>query len=220
MNSKVDAYISNARKWGKELEKLRMIMLDCGLTEELKWGAPCYSYPTGSSRRPRGKGQKQPQKNTNILIMGELKDCCLLSFFKGALLQDAVGVLAKPGEHTRTARVIRFTNVHEIAKMAPLLKSYIYEAIEVELAGLKPVNPDTDKKNTGEPIPEEFFKTLHKNPALKTAFEALTPGRQRAYLLYFSAPKQSRTRVSRIEKYVQQILDGIGLNDHYKAARK
>ena len=203
MNPKVDAYISRSQKWEKELEKLRAIILDCGLTEELKWGAPCYSYPSA-------KGQ-----NTNLVIIGELKDCCVISFFKGSLLEDANDILSKPGANTQTARVIRFTNLKEIVKLEPILKAYIYEAIEAERSGIKSIL----KKNP-EPIPEELKKKLDKMPAFKTAFNALTPGRQRAYILYFSQPKQSQTRVSRIEKYVKQILEGKGINDDCLSKKK
>ena len=203
MNPKVNAYISRSQKWEKELEKLRAIILDCGLTEELKWGAPCYSYPSA-------KGQ-----NTNLVIIGELKDCCVISFFKGSLLEDANDILSKPGANTQTARVIRFTNLKEIVKLEPILKAYIYEAIEAERAGIKSIL----KKNP-EPIPKELQKKLDKMPAFKTAFNALTPGRQRAYILYFSQPKQSQTRVSRIEKYVKQILEGKGINDDYLSKKK
>jgi len=198
MNAKVDAYISNAQKWEKELEKLRMIILDCGLDEELKWGAPCYTF----------------QKKIVVMI-GELKKCCLLSFFKGSMLYDANNILSKPGENTQTARVIRFTSVRDIVKMESILKAYIYEAIEVERAGLKVVL----KKNP-EPIPDELQKKLDEIPALKNAFYALTKGRQRAYSLYFSQPKQSKTRESRIKKCIPQILDGKGLNDDYIQMRK
>jgi uncharacterized protein YdeI (YjbR/CyaY-like superfamily) len=191
MNPKVDKYLSKVENWQEELEQLRMIILDCGLDEELKWGVPCYSF-----------------QNTNIVIIGGLKDCCVLSFFKGNLLNDSEGILLKPGENTQTVRVIRFTSLMEIVKMAPILKAYIYEAIEVEEAGLK-----VNLKKSPEPIPEEFKKKLVKNPALRAAFEALTPGRQRAYILYFSAPKQSKTRETRVEKYIKQILDGKGFNE-------
>jgi uncharacterized protein YdeI (YjbR/CyaY-like superfamily) len=191
MNHKVDAYLSKVEKWQEELEALRTIILDCGLIEELKWGVPCYSF-----------------QNTNIVIIGGLKDCCVLSFFKGNLLNDAEGILMKPGENTQTVRVIRFTSVREIVKMAPILKAYIYEAVEVEEAGLK-----VKLKKNPEPIPEEFQKKLDKKPALRAAFDALTPGRQRAYILYFSAPKQSKTREARVEKYIKQILDGKGFNE-------
>jgi uncharacterized protein YdeI (YjbR/CyaY-like superfamily) len=192
MNSKVDGYLSKAKKWQEELEKLRMIFLDCQLTEELKWGKPCYTF------------QKR-----NIVVILPLKEHCALLFCKGALLNDANGILIKPGENTQAGRQIRFTNVREIVEMETILKAYIYEAIEVEKAGLK-VN---FKKITELIIPEEFQNKLDEIPALKTAFDALTPGRQRAYILYFSAPKQSKTRVSRVEKCMQQILNGKGLND-------
>ena len=192
MNPKVDAYLSKAKKWQEEFEKLRTIILDCGLTEELKWGDPCYTF----------------QKSNIVLIHG-FKEYCALLFFKGALLKDAKGILIQQTENVQAARQIRFTNVREIVKMKPILKAYIHEAIEAEKAGLK-VN---FKKTTEFRIPEEFQKKLDKIPALKTAFDALTPGRQRAYILYFSAPKQSKTRESRIEKCMQQILKGKGLND-------
>jgi uncharacterized protein YdeI (YjbR/CyaY-like superfamily) len=192
MNPKVDVYISKAQKWQEEFEKLRMIILDCGLTEELKWRAPCYTF-----------------QKSNIVIIQGFKEYCALMFFKGALLNDANGILIKPGESTQAGRQIRFTNAREIVEMEPILKAYIYEAIEVEKAGLK-VN---FKETTEFIIPEEFQNKLDEIPALKTAFDALTPGRQRAYILHFSAPKQSKTRVSRVEKCMQQILNGKGLND-------
>jgi uncharacterized protein YdeI (YjbR/CyaY-like superfamily) len=191
MNPRVDAYFSKVENWQEELEQLRMIILDCGLVEELKWGQPCYSF-----------------QKTKIVIIGGLKEYCVLSFFNGALLSDPESILIKPGENTQGARLIRFTSVREIVKMEPILKSYIYEAIEVEKAGLK-----VDFKKNPEPVPVEFQKKLDKKPSLKTAFERLTPGRQRAYILYFSAPKQSKTRESRIEKYIKQILNGKGLNE-------
>jgi uncharacterized protein YdeI (YjbR/CyaY-like superfamily) len=171
-----------------------MIILDCQLTEELKWGWPCYTF-----------------QKSNIVLINGFKEYCALLFFKGALLNDANGILIKIGENTQAGRQIRFTNVREIVEMEPILKAYIYEAIEVEKAGLK-VN---FKKNTELIFPEEFQNKLDENPALKTAFDALTPGRQRAYNLYFSAPKQSKTRESRVEKCMQQILNGKGLNDQY-----
>ncbi|MFA5837001.1 MAG: YdeI family protein [Bellilinea sp.] len=192
MNPKVDEYISKSEKWQEELEKLRRIILDCQLTEELKWGVPCYTF----------------QKN-NIVLMHIFKEYCALLFFKGALLKDAKGILIQQTKETQAARQIRFTHVREIIEMEPILKAYIYEAIEVENAGLK-VN---FKKTTEFTIPEEFQNKLDENAALKTAFDALTPGRQRAYILYFSAPKQSKTRESRVEKCMQQILIGKGLND-------
>jgi uncharacterized protein YdeI (YjbR/CyaY-like superfamily) len=192
MNSKVDVYLSKAKKWQEELEKLRMILLDCQLTEELKWAKPCYTF-----------------QKSNIVIILPLKAYCALLFCKGALLNDANGILIKPGENTQAARQIRFTNVREIVEMEPVLKAYIYEAIEAEKAGLQ-VN---FKENTELIFPEEFKNKLDTNFALKTAFDALTPGRQRAYNLYFSAPKQSKTREARVEKCMQQILNGKGLND-------
>jgi uncharacterized protein YdeI (YjbR/CyaY-like superfamily) len=192
MNPKVDFYFSKAKKWQKELEKLRTIVLDCGLNEELKWGVPCYQF-----------------QKTNIVLIHVFKEYCALLFFKGALLNDANGILIQQTKNVQAARQIRFTNVQEIVGMKAILKSYIYEAIEVEKAGLK-VN---FKKTSEFKIPEEFQKKLDKMPALKTAFNALTPGRQRGYSLYFSAPKLSKTRESRVEKYAPQILKGKGLND-------
>jgi uncharacterized protein YdeI (YjbR/CyaY-like superfamily) len=192
MNPKIDFYFSKEGKWQKELEQLRTIVLDCGLTEELKWGVPCYMF-----------GEK------NIVLIHVFKEYCALLFFKGALLNDSHGILVQQTEHVQAARQARFTNTREIVKMRPILKSYIYEAIEVEKAGLKVKLKKTSAYN----IPEEFQKKLDKSSALKKAFTALTPGRQRGYLLYFSAPKQSKTRESRVEKYRQQILNGKGLND-------
>jgi uncharacterized protein YdeI (YjbR/CyaY-like superfamily) len=192
MNPKVDAYLSKAKKWQEEFKKLRMIILDCGLTEELKWGKPSYTFQNG-----------------NIVIIQGFKEYCALMFFKGALLNDPNGILKKTGENTQAGRQIRFTNVREIVEMETILKAYVYEAMEVEKAGLK-----VDFKKTTEfIIPEEFQNKLDEIPALKTAFDALTPGRQRAYILYFSAPKQSKTRESRVERCMQQILNGKGLND-------
>lgn len=192
MNPKVDKYLSRAKNWQEEFEKLRMIVLDCGLTEELKWGCPCYSF----------------QKSNIVLIHG-FKEYCALLFFKGALLNDANGILIQQTKNVQAARQIRFTNVREIVKLKPILKAYIYEAVEMEKAGLK-VN---FKKTTEFKVPEEFQNKLDEIPALKTAFDALTPGRQRAYILHFSAPKQSKTRGSRVEKCMLQILNGKGLND-------
>ncbi|KAF6659335.1 YdeI/OmpD-associated family protein [Paenibacillus polymyxa] len=192
MNPKVDVYLGKVNKWKAEMEKLRAIMLDCQLTEELKWGKPCYMF-----------------QNSNIAIIQGFKEHCALMFFKGALLKDPNGILIKPGEDTQAGRQIRFTNVEEIVEMETILKAYIIEAVEVEKAGLK-----VDfKKNTELIFPEEFQAKLDENPALKTAFAALTPGRQRAYIMHFSAPKQSKTRESRIEKCMQDILAGKGLND-------
>ncbi|MGI8581369.1 MAG: YdeI/OmpD-associated family protein [Chitinophagaceae bacterium] len=192
LNPKVDFYFNKAKKWQEELQKLRMIVLDCGLTEELKWGVPCYLF----------------QKSNIVLIHG-FKEYCALLFFKGALLNDPNGILIQQTKNVQAGRQIRFTNVGEIVRMKPILKAYIYEAIEVEKTGLK-VN---FKKSTKFIIPEEFQNKFDKIPALKTAFDALTPGRQRGYILYFSAPKQSKTREARVEKCMQQILNGKGLND-------
>lgn len=191
MNPKVDFYFSKA-KWQEELEQLRMIVLDCGLTEELKWGSPCYTF-----------------QKSNIVLIHVFKEYCALLFFKGALLQDTHNILIQQTEHVQAARQIRFSNVGKIVELTPILKAYIYEAIEVEKAGLKVVL----KKTEDFFVPEEFEKKLDKIPALKIAFEALTPGRQRAYLFYFAQPKQSKTRVSRVEKCMQQIFEGKGLND-------
>jgi uncharacterized protein YdeI (YjbR/CyaY-like superfamily) len=192
MNPKVDVFLSKAQRWQEEFKKLRMIVLDCGLTEELKWGKPCYTF-----------------QKSNVVILQGFKEYCALMFFKGALLKDANGILIKPGERTQAGRQIRFTHVREIVEMEPVLKAYIDEAIEVEKAGLK-VN---FKKTSDFIIPEEFQNKLDEIPALKTAFDTLTPGRQRAYILYFSTPKQSKTRESRVEKCIKRILDGKGLND-------
>lgn len=192
MNPKVDVYISKAEQWQKELEKLRMIALDCQLIEELKWGNPCYVF-----------------QESNVILIHGFKEYCALLFFKGALLHDTEGILVAQTENVQATRQIRFTNIREIVELEPILKAYIYEAIEVEKAGLK-VHL---KKTEDFTIPQEFQKRLDENSALRIAFEALTPGRQRAYYLYFSAPKQSKTREARVEKYMQQILDGKGLKD-------
>jgi len=191
-NPKVDFYFNKAEKWQEEIKKLRTIILDCQLTEELKWGVPCYTF-----------------QNSNIALIHVFKEYCAILFVKGALLKDTNGILIQQTENVQAARQIRFTNVREIVEMEPILKAYISEAVEVEKAGLK-VNY---KKATEFAVPEEFINKLEEVPGLQDAFEALTPGRQRAYLLYFSAPKQSKTRESRIEKCLQQILDGKGLND-------
>jgi uncharacterized protein YdeI (YjbR/CyaY-like superfamily) len=191
-NPKVDAYLHRAKKWREEFEKLRKVILDCGLTEELKWGVPCYTF-----------------EKRNIVLIHGFKEYCALLFFKGALLKDAKGILIQQTKNVQAARQIRFTNVREIVKMKPILKAYIQEAIEVEKAGLKV----KFKKTSEFTIPEEFQNKLDETPALKKAFAALTPGRQRAYIFYFSQPKQSKTRESRVEKSVPQILKGKGLND-------
>jgi uncharacterized protein YdeI (YjbR/CyaY-like superfamily) len=192
MNPKVDFYFNKAQKWQDEVKKLRTIVLDCGLAEELKWGCPCYTF-----------------QDSNIVLIHDFKEYCALLFFKGALLNDTHGILIRQTKNVQAARQIRFTGIDEIIELEPLLKAHIFEAIEVEKAGLK-----VDLKKTEEfVIAKEFQYKLDRIPALKTAFEALTPGRQRAYLLHFSSPKQSKTREARIEKYMPQILGGKGIND-------
>src|SRR5262245_6825377 len=192
MNPKVDFFFNKAKKWHEEFEKLRMLILDCGLAEELKWGCPCYTF-----------------KKKNIVLIHGFKEYCALLFFKGALLKDAKGLLIQQTKNVQAARQIRFTSVREVVKLKPVLKTYIKEAIEVDKAGLQ-----VKRKRTAEfTIAEEFQNKLDEMPALKTAFAALTPGRQRAYLLYFSSPKQSKTRESRVGKSVPQILEGRGLDD-------
>lgn len=191
-NPKVDAHLRRAKQWREEFEKLRMIILECGLTEDLKWGQPCYT--TG---------------NKNVVLMHGFKDYCALLFFKGALLKDPKGILIQQTENVQGARQVRFTNVREIVKLKSILKAYVKEAAGVEKAGLK-----VKYKKTAEfAIPKELQIKLDDNSALKSAFDALTPGRQRGYILYFSTPKQSKTRESRIEKSTPQILNGKGLND-------
>lgn len=192
MNPKVDFYFNKAQSWQEEISQLRTIVLACGLNEELKWGCPCYSF----------------QKN-NIVLIHVFKEYCALLFFKGALLNNANGMLIQQTKNVQAARQIRFTNVKEIINTKSILKAYIYEAIEVEKAGLKVAL----KKTTEYTVPEEFQQKLNKDRALKTAFYVLTPGRQRAYLLHFAAPKQSKTRESRIAKSIPQIISGKGLND-------
>ena len=209
LNPAVDFYFSKAKNWLEELEQLRMIVLDCGLTEELKWGCPCYTHPTGSSPSVTARAGGKRFQQTNIVLIHVFKEYCALLFFKGALLKDTRGMLVQQTKNVQAARQIRFTHVREIVKMERILKAYIYEAIEVEKAGLKVAL----KKTTAFTMPEEFKKKLDKIPALKKAFNALTPGRQRGYMLHFSAPKQSKTREARIEKYMPQILNGKGLND-------
>ncbi|MBP1999254.1 uncharacterized protein YdeI (YjbR/CyaY-like superfamily) [Paenibacillus shirakamiensis] len=191
-NPKVDWFFSSAKSWQGEFEKLRMIMLECPLTEELKWGVPCYT-----------------SKKKNIVLIHGFKEYCAILFPKGALLKDPHGILIQQTENVQAARQIRFTNLQDIVEQVSKIKEYIYEAIEIEQAGLK-----VDmKKSTEYTIPEELQRKMDANTSLKTAFAALTPGRQRAYLFYFSEAKQSKTRESRIEKYIQHILEGKGLND-------
>ncbi len=192
MNPKVDFYFDKAGKWQDETRKLRTIALDCGLAEELKWGCPCYTL-----------------SGSNVVLIHDFKEYCAFLFFKGALLNDANKILIQQTENVQAARQVRFTNLQEILKSEATLKAYIYEAIEVERAGLKV----TLKKTEDFKMPEEFQNKLDKDSKLKTAFNALTPGRQRAYKLYFAAPKQSKTREARIEKCMPKILEGKGLND-------
>lgn len=199
MNPIVDRFLSKAEKWREEFEKLRMILLDSRLSEEFKWGVPCYTF-----------------EKKNVVLIHGFKDYCALLFFKGALLKDPDGVLIRQTETVQAARQIRFTDVQQIVKMKAILKAYINEAIDVEKAGLK-----VSFKKTGErSIPEEFQTKLDEMPALKTAFGALTPGRQKAYILHFAAPKQAKTREARVNKCIHQILNGEGLNDRYIHQRK
>jgi uncharacterized protein YdeI (YjbR/CyaY-like superfamily) len=191
MNPKVDAFLDRATKWREEMEALRKIALGCGLTEELKWGKPCYTF-----------------EESNVVIIQGFKESCALLFCKGALLSDPEGLLEKPGESTQAARRIRFTDVRQVAKLKPILKARIQEAIEVEKAGL-----EVDFKKSPKPIPAELQAKFKEVPAFKKAFHALTPGRQRAYTLHFSSAKQAETRSSRIEKCMPRILEGKGLVD-------
>lgn len=191
-NPQVDLFFTTAKKWQKEMLQLREILLDCGLTEELKWSKPCYIY-----------------QGTNIIVIQGFKDYCALLFFKGMLMSNVNGILVKTGENTRVGRQIRFTNKEDIIAMQAIIKANIFEAIEIEKTGLKVEAAAHEEMK----LTEEFESKLADIPNLKAAFNALTPGRQRAYHIYFSAPKQSKTRTSRVEKYIQQILSGKGLND-------
>lgn len=192
MNPKVDWYFEKAGKWQEEIKKLRTIILGCDLTEDLKWGCPCYTF-----------------EKKNIALIHVFKEYCAVLFFKGALLKDSKGLLIQQTENVQSARQMRFTSVRDITKVEKVLKDYLYEAVEVEEKGLKV----TLKKTEDFAVPEEFESKLKKNKALKAAFSALTPGRQRAYLFYFSQAKQSKTREARIEKYLPHILEGKGLDD-------
>lgn len=208
MNPKIDTYLiegcgrcplggtadCKVHTWTEELEKLRKIVLDCGLTEELKWGVPCYTY--------MGK---------NVAIVSAFKDYCAISFFKGALLADTEGILKSPGESSQATRLIKFTSNQEIIMLEAILKAYIFKAVEVEKAGLK-----IEFRKNPEPVPDELQQKLNEDLFFKTAFESLTPGRQRGYIIYFAQAKQSKTRVARIEKCTSKILNGEGLNDAYK----
>ncbi|HAY3552332.1 YdeI/OmpD-associated family protein [Elizabethkingia meningoseptica] len=192
MNPKTDFFFDQSEKWQKEFEKLRAIILDTGLDEELKWGCPCYTY-----------------HGRNIVLIHGFKEYCAILFFKGALLNDTGKILIQQSENVQAARQIRFTNQEEISKLEKEIRLYVYEALEVEKSGVK-----VPMKTTKEfEIAEEFQHKLNTDTILKEAFEALTPGRQRAYLLYFSSAKQPKTRESRIEKCIPQILTGKGLND-------
>jgi uncharacterized protein YdeI (YjbR/CyaY-like superfamily) len=192
MNPKVDFFFNKAGKWQKEYEKLRKIILSCGLDEKLKWGVPCYTF-----------------QDSNIVLIHGFKDYCAILFPKGVLLQDPEGILIQQTKNVQSARQVRFTDVREITRLEPALKAYVYQAIEVEKAGVK-----VRKKTTADfEMPEELQTRLAKNRALKKAFEALTPGRQRSYIYYFSQPKLPKTREARVEKYIKQILSGKGLED-------
>jgi len=195
MNPTTDWFFDKETKWQKEYKKLRTLILDCGLMEELKWGCPCYTF-----------------EKSNIVLIHGFKEYCALLFFKGALLNDPNGILIQQTKNVQSARQIRFTNSREIVTKEKTLKAYIYEAIEVEKAGLKVKM----KKTSDYKIPEEFQKKLNKSASLKKAFYSLTPGRQRAYIFYFSQAKQSKTREARVEKYVKQIIAGRGLDDQDK----
>jgi uncharacterized protein YdeI (YjbR/CyaY-like superfamily) len=196
-NPKVDFYFNKEKKWQEEIENLREIALECGLTEELKWGCPCYTLANTTG------------KQSNIVLIHVFKEYCAYLFFKGALLPDPKGILVQQTANVQAARQIRFTNVEEIKKMEPLLKKYIKEAIKVEQTGLKvPLKKVAEFK-----MPAELQQVLKEDQTLKKAFEALTPGRQRGYILYFSAAKQSETRIARIEKSIPKILKLKGLND-------
>jgi len=192
MNPQVDEYLDRLQKWPEELEALRSIVLECMLTETIKWGVPCYTY-----------------QDANMLILGSFKEYCCISFFKGILLSDPHSLLTSPGENSQSVKMVKFTNLQEIVKLKPILKEYIYEAIEVENMGLKVET----KKLSDLVFAEELIQVLSDDAVFKSAFESLTPGRQRAYNLFFTAAKQPATRFSRIEKYRQQILDGKGIND-------
>ena len=192
MNPKVDEYLDKLKNWQEELEMLRAILLDCMLTEEIKWRVPCYTI-----------------NNKNVVILANFKDYCAISFLKGALLKDTENILVSPGENSQSVKYLKFTNTPEIQKLTPIIKAYVYEAIEVEKAGLK-----VDlKKSTDLDLVEELIDKMNENSAFQNAFNALTPGRKRAYNMFFSAAKQSKTRMARIEKYKERILNGKGIKD-------
>ena len=191
-NPKVDAFIANTKNWQAEFKRLRAILLESELTEDFKWSQPCYTF--------QGK---------NVVVIGGLKESCALAFFKGVLLKDVHGVLTRPGQHSQSTRWFKFASVREIAEMKSVLKAYIREAIQVEKSGLKVKL----KKTSDLKVPEEFQLMLDEFPELQRAFDALTPGRQRAYIYHFSAPKQSKTREARVRKFMPHILKGKGLLD-------
>ena len=192
MNPELEPYFSNLGLNKPILNHLRSIVLSCGLTEEVKWKGPCYTY-----------------KGKNIVMLGNFKDNCVLSFFKGSLLHDSEGILSKPGENSQVFRIIRFKTMDDFINVEPFLKAYIFEAIEIEKSGAKLPTLDISSIE----IPEELTRIFKENEQFKMAFESLTPGRQRAYILFFSAAKNSQTRFDRIEKFKNQIMDGKGMND-------
>jgi uncharacterized protein YdeI (YjbR/CyaY-like superfamily) len=192
MNPKVDDFILKAEKWQNEMSTLRNIVLECGLAEELKWRQPCYSY-----------------NKSNVLIISAFKDHCVLSFLKGVLLKDTEGILVSPGENSQSVKFAKFTSMDQILKLEKTLKAYIFEAIEAEKSGIKIEKP----KSTKLTFPEELHAKFNENKAFKVAFESLTPGRQRGYNMFFTAAKQSKTRIDRIEKYRERIMNGKGIND-------
>jgi uncharacterized protein YdeI (YjbR/CyaY-like superfamily) len=212
MNPKIDNYLANGcmrceyggtpdckvHPWADELKMLRNLVLSCGLTEELKWGVPCYTY--------NGK---------NILNISALKHSATIGFFKGALLNDSENILVKPGENSQAARYLKFTTVSQIQDIDEIIRAYIFEAIEIEKAGL-----EIQFKKNPEPVPDELQEKLDNDPMFNSAWESLTPGRQRGYIIYFSQPKQSKTRVNRIEKYTPNILNGEGMHDKYSSGKQ
>ena len=192
MNPTADKYFLDAPQWQEELMQLRKIVLSSQLTEMIKWGVPCYVF-----------------QESNVVLLGSFKAFCSISFFKGSLMNDANGILAKPGENSQAVRMIKFTHSDQIRELEPIIKAYILEAIEIEKTGAKPILD----KSAELAFPAELLQILDQDAAFKAAFKALTPGRQRGYNLFFTAAKQPATRITRIEKYRQQILDGKGIND-------
>ena len=192
MNPTADKYFLDAPQWQEELIQLRKIALSTQLTEMIKWGVPCYVF-----------------QESNVVLLGAFKGFCSISFFKGSLMGDPNGILLKPGENSQIARMIKFTHLDQIRELEPIIRAYIFEAIEIEKTGVKPIVD----KSAELAFPEELLQVLDQDAAFKAAFTALTPGRQRGYNLFFTAAKQPATRITRIEKYRQQILDGKGIND-------